>query len=55
MVVSKSSSYSNRSHLKDYSDLPLIEKQRNRIRELSLILGGRKDQNMDVGKHDMTR
>ena len=54
MVVSKSSSYSNRSNIKDV-DLPLIEKQRNRIRELSLILGGRKDQNMDVGKHDMTR
>ena len=35
-------------------DLPLIEKQRNRIRELSLILRNRRDENMDVGKHDIT-
>ena len=36
------------------SDLPLIEKQRKRIRDLSLILSGRRDYGMDVGKHDIT-
>lgn len=36
------------------SDLPLIEKQRKRVRDLSLILSGRRDYNMDVSKHDIT-
>ena len=47
------SGYSRSSRLEE-QDLPLIEKQRNRIRELSLILQNRKDANMDVGKHEIT-
>ena len=34
--------------------MSLIEKQRNRIKELSLILRNRRDENMDVAKHEVT-
>ena len=51
--MSQYSKTSNKSKIND-EDIPLIEKQRKRIRELSLILRNRRDENMDIGKHDIT-
>ena len=51
---SRFTSNARSSSLSQQVELALIDKQRQRIRDLSLILKHRRDEGMDVAKHDIT-